>query len=241
MVTTHETPMSSNAHTNSQANQDHLQGAQDDSHGQPESPEAQAGAQFDHYRENAAQQIEDLAENAKTAARQMEGSDTLGLSGYVTDLAQSMTTLAENLRHRNVEQLLQDAGRLARENPVLFISGSVALGMGLSRLLKATAPSSDDSRPVHATAPSSGASTQGAQTESDLSDIEPSGPYDPVSPSPLSAEEMAATHPHDEDLHSNRPGTGLADSPPANPLNDDRDDDGPSATPSRSGPPKGDV
>lgn len=242
MVTTHETPMSSNAHTNSQASQDHLQGAHDDSHGQPESRDTQAGAQFDHYRENAAQQIEDLAENAQTAARQMEGNDTLGLSRYVTDLAQSMTTLAENMRHRNVEQLFQDAGRLARENPVLFIGGSVALGLVLSRLLKATASSSDASDADHPGAPPSGTSTQETQTGSDLSDVEPSRPYDPISPSPLAAGEVATTHRHDDNgLHSNRPGLGIADSPPANPLNDDKDDDVSSATPSRSGPPKGDI
>ncbi|CAM3401545.1 hypothetical protein PSFL111601_22975 [Pseudomonas floridensis] len=242
MATTNETSMSGNAHTGSQAGQDHLQGLQDDSHGNAENIARQAGAQFEQYRDNAAQQIENLAQNAQSAAQQMEGNDNLGLSRYVTDIAQSMTRLAESLRTKSAEQLLQDAGRLARENPVLFISGSVALGLGLSRLLKAST-SSTDTDPDMTTAD---LSVAGSSNTGDLTDVDASGPYDPISPSTLAAEEMVATHPHDNDvLHSARPGTGIPDSPAMTDFNDDLDDDLNSdlsrdGAP-KSGLPKGDV
>ncbi|MFJ4143641.1 hypothetical protein [Pseudomonas sp. NPDC089734] len=127
--------------TASQAHQEPLQGLQDDARHLKE----RGKEHFEHYRDHTAEQIDTLAENAQAAARQMADNDTLGLSGYVSDLAQSMTGLAENLRGKNADELLQEAGKLARDNPLLFITGSVALGLGLSRVLKVSMSTADSS------------------------------------------------------------------------------------------------
>ncbi|WP_085646593.1 MULTISPECIES: hypothetical protein [unclassified Pseudomonas] len=97
----------------------------------------QADAQFGEYRDTAADQIEALAQGAKSFISEIEDKDTLGMSDYLTDMAESMTGLAGNLRGKSAEQLLHDAADLARSNPGLFIAGSIALGFGLSRFLKA--------------------------------------------------------------------------------------------------------
>jgi hypothetical protein len=44
------------------------------------------------------------------------------------------------MRGKSAEEMLQQAGRLARENPALFVTGSVAVGFGLSRFLRASSP-----------------------------------------------------------------------------------------------------
>lgn len=97
----------------------------------------QADAQFGQYRDTAADQIEALAQGAKSFVSEIESKDTLGMSDYLADMAESMSGLAGNLRGKSAEQLLHDAANLARSNPTLFIAGSVALGFGLSRFLKA--------------------------------------------------------------------------------------------------------
>lgn len=97
----------------------------------------QADAQFGQYRDTAAEQIEALAQGAKSFVSELEDKDTLGMSDYLSDMADSMTGLAQNLRGKSAEQLLHDAAELARSNPALFIAGSVAIGFGLSRFLKA--------------------------------------------------------------------------------------------------------
>ncbi|KPG95600.1 hypothetical protein AEQ67_20470 [Pseudomonas sp. RIT-PI-q] len=97
----------------------------------------QADAQFGQYRDTAADQIEALAQGAKSFVSEIESKDTLGMSDYLSDMAESMSGLAGNLRGKSAEQLLHDAADLARNNPALFIAGSVALGFGLSRFLKA--------------------------------------------------------------------------------------------------------
>ncbi|VVP20860.1 hypothetical protein [Pseudomonas fluorescens] len=99
----------------------------------------QADAQFGQYRDTAADQMEALAQGAKSFVAELQDKDTLGMSDYLTDMAESMSGLAGNLRGKSAEQLLHDGADLARTNPALFIAGSIALGFGLSRFLKAGA------------------------------------------------------------------------------------------------------
>ncbi|MBZ9780960.1 hypothetical protein K9857_05285 [Pseudomonas sp. REP124] len=98
----------------------------------------QADAQFGQYRDTAADQIDALAKGAKSFVSELEEHDTLGMSDYLSDMAQSMSGLAGNLRGKSAEQLLHDGAELARSNPALFIAGSIAIGFGLSRFIKAS-------------------------------------------------------------------------------------------------------
>lgn len=174
--------------------EEHLQHLQDDAKAALESAKEHGTAQFEQYRDTAAEQINALAQGAQSAAQQMEGSDTLGLSHYVTDIAQNMATLADNLRGKSADELLQQAGRLARDNPALFLTGSVALGFGLSRFLRASSPS---------------------PTSSSTSPMKPSEPGDSavdrhqtgINPAIAADEELPVTPAHTDDVyHSARPG-----------------------------------
>ena len=98
----------------------------------------QGKSQLEGYRETAADELEAVAQSAKAAAQELEGQDRLGLSTYVSSMAQSMVKLSDDLRGKSVDQLFQDVNRLARDNPGLFIAGSVALGFGLTRFARAS-------------------------------------------------------------------------------------------------------
>lgn len=104
----------------------------------------QGSAQFEAYRDSAADQLEALAESARVAGEQLDERDSLGVSHYISDMARSMGSLAEGLRGKSADELLHQAGRLARDNPALFLAGSVAVGFGLSRLLRASAEDSGE-------------------------------------------------------------------------------------------------
>ncbi|MDQ7914403.1 hypothetical protein RCF34_14920 [Pseudomonas sp. 102515] len=98
----------------------------------------EGAAHYEHYRDTAADQLGAIAQSAQAAADELEDKDTLGLAHYVSDMARSLTGLAEDLRGKSAEQLLHQAGTLARDNPALFLTGSIAIGFGLSRFLKAS-------------------------------------------------------------------------------------------------------
>jgi len=126
----------------------------------------QADAQFGQYRDTAADQMEALAQGAKSFVAELQDKDTLGMSDYLADMAESMSGLAGNLRGKSAEQLLHDGADLARSNPALFIAGSIALGFGLSRFLKAgaapaaTFPDADDPAAGHSMPASGGFGAQ---------------------------------------------------------------------------------
>src|SRR5690606_16778722 len=104
----------------------------------------QGKGQLDGYRETAADGIEKVAQSAKAAAAELESQDQTGLSHYVSDMAQSMVKLADNLRGKSVDELVGEVNRLARDNPALFITGSIAIGFGLTRFARASTRHTDD-------------------------------------------------------------------------------------------------
>ena len=97
----------------------------------------QADEQFGQYRDTAADQIEALARGAQSVVSEIRTNDTFGMSDYLANMADSMSSLAGKLRSKSAEELLHDGADLARDNPGLFIVGSIAVGFGLSRFLKA--------------------------------------------------------------------------------------------------------
>ncbi|TBN34358.1 hypothetical protein [Pseudomonas sp. BGI-2] len=148
----------------------------------------QADAQFGQYRDTAADQIEALAKGAKSVVSELESKDTLGMSDYLADMADSMSGLAGNLRGKSAEQLLHDGAELARSNPGLFIAGSIALGFGLSRFLKAgsspaaTFPDADNPAAGHSMPPSGGFGAHRPYETSVASRNDPSPGITPASP-----------------------------------------------------------
>lgn len=96
-----------------------------------------------HRAESMYREASDVAAGASDAID--EAADKLEDSGHET-LSQAAGALSERVRmlsnyleDRRLEDLVDDARRLAQRNPGLFIAGGVALGFALSRLLKASA------------------------------------------------------------------------------------------------------
>lgn len=171
-----------------------------------------ADAQFGQYRDTAADQIEALAQGAKSFVSELEDKDTLGMSDYLTDMAESMTGLAGNLRGKSAEQLLHDAADLARSNPALFIAGSVAIGFGLSRFLKAgssaaaTVSADHDPASGNSTPPSGGYGVHRPYESSSAS---------PGDPSPGLATGITPASPNEHDHPTDFAGASAAFSPNA--------------------------
>ncbi|MEB0043539.1 MULTISPECIES: hypothetical protein [unclassified Pseudomonas] len=202
MATTYENSTSGSDQGDKPGAAEHLQTLQDDAKAALQGAKEHGAAQFEQYRDTAADQINNLAQTAKSAAEQFQENDTLGLSHYVTDIAQGMTSLADNLRGKSADELLRQAGQLARDNPALFLTGSVAVGFGLSRFLKASSSGASSGMGASKT-PSPTADTHsgsGYKTEPSTSGMAQGSPTPP---------------PNTDDVyHSARPGVPDSFSPP---------------------------
>lgn len=99
---------------------------------------SQGREQLEGLRGAAAENLEKLAEGAQAAASTLERDDVGHLSEYVSDVATRMTRLSSSLRSKSGDEILHDVSQMARENPALFITGSVAIGFGLARFARAS-------------------------------------------------------------------------------------------------------
>lgn len=80
-----------------------------------------------------------LSDAIDAAASKLDDHDRAGLARYARDLSGHLADAAGRIEGRSVDELANDARRLARNNPALFMIGSIAIGFGLSRFFKASA------------------------------------------------------------------------------------------------------
>lgn len=100
--------------------------------------------QVQQYREEAADKVDTLADSVKAAADRMRGDDVAHLSAHITDMANGLSRMADGLREKSADEILRDVRRIARENPTLFIAGSIAIGFGITRFARASASGQAD-------------------------------------------------------------------------------------------------
>ncbi len=79
-----------------------------------------------------------LSDAIDAAAAHLDENDRNGLARYAREMSSKLSAAAGQLEGRSVDELAEDAKRLARDNPALFLLGSVAVGFGLSRFFKAS-------------------------------------------------------------------------------------------------------
>lgn len=86
----------------------------------------------------AADALDDMEAVAEVEAEELERRGWDDLSSYVRDMASGIGELSDNLRHKSVDELVRSASDLAARNTGLFVLGSIAIGFGLSRFVKAS-------------------------------------------------------------------------------------------------------
>jgi hypothetical protein len=73
------------------------------------------------------------------ASSQFKEQNLQTLADYTSEIGSTIKSFSENLHNRTVEELLKDIQSIARRNPTAFVLGSIAVGVGISRFLKASA------------------------------------------------------------------------------------------------------
>lgn len=91
----------------------------------------------DDVKNRAADRAEEMARAADAAASELEKSGDGAISGYGHSLASMMRQLAGGLRDRDIEDFAAELAQFARRHPAAFLAGSVAVGFGIARILKA--------------------------------------------------------------------------------------------------------
>lgn len=100
---------------------------------------AEAGKQrLESGAGQAAERVDDIADAVGSAASRLSELEHEGLAEYADRFASYLGEMSTRLRSKNVDELTDDVRRLAERNPALFVLGSIAVGLGLSRFAKAS-------------------------------------------------------------------------------------------------------
>lgn len=92
---------------------------------------------IDSGKRAAADQIAELADAIDVAGSQLDQSQPT-LANYASRLADGVGSLATRLREDSIEDLYYEMRRLATRHPGMFLLGSAALGVVISRFMKAS-------------------------------------------------------------------------------------------------------
>lgn len=103
-----------------------------------EQAKTQGKQQVETARNTSAESLEKIAHSISAAASDLKEHDAGQLSGYVSTMAESLNGLATRLRDKNGGELVEELTRVGRENPGLFLTGSIAIGFGLARFIRAS-------------------------------------------------------------------------------------------------------
>jgi hypothetical protein len=87
------------------------------------------------------EQAEKAADALGAAAEEFESRGQESLGHMLAELSRNLGDLAKRVERKSLDELVQEGGRIAERNPLLFIAGSVAAGVMLSRFFKAHASS----------------------------------------------------------------------------------------------------
>jgi hypothetical protein len=97
-----------------------------------------ATAQLSTQKDRATDQLGTIVQAVRHSSERLRENQQETVAEYVEKAAEQLERFSENLRGKDVNELLQDAQRLARRQPALFIGGSFAVGLLAARFLKSS-------------------------------------------------------------------------------------------------------
>ena len=99
---------------------------------------------FEEQKGKAASKVKRYGKVIQQAAHALKAVKAQGLAEYADAAAERVEGVTEYLEERNLAQVLQDAGEVARKHPGMTIGGMFIAGFALARFLKASASREDE-------------------------------------------------------------------------------------------------
>jgi hypothetical protein len=109
---------------------------------QAKQAEQQARSMVNSRKENAAEQLDDIAQAFRETGNQLRNQDNEAIARYTDSMADQVERFADYLHSGDYSRFISDAERLARRQPELFLGGAFTLGLLAARFFKSSSPQS---------------------------------------------------------------------------------------------------
>lgn len=93
--------------------------------------------------------FDDLSKAARAAVDTLEERNDHRIASYARTAANSLEQVRDYVRHADLSDLADDAGRVTRQHPGMVLGGLFVAGLAVSRFLKADRPYASRHRPPH--------------------------------------------------------------------------------------------
>jgi hypothetical protein len=103
-----------------------------------------ATSQLTAQKDKATDGLGSVAQAVRQTTQNLRDQQHDTVAQYVERAADQIERLSNGLKNKDVAELLDDAQRLARQQPALFIGGAFALGLVGARFLKSSSPTRSD-------------------------------------------------------------------------------------------------
>lgn len=97
-----------------------------------------AAAQLNTQKNRATDGIGSVAQVARETTQHLRERQHETVAGYVEQAADQLERFSQGLKNKDVGELVEDAQRLARRQPALFVGGAFALGLAGARFFKSS-------------------------------------------------------------------------------------------------------
>ena len=98
-----------------------------------------AAAQLNTQKDRATEGIGSVAQVARDTTQHLRDTQHETIARYVEQAADQLDRFSQGLKDKDVGELVEDAQRLARRQPGLFVGGAFALGLAGARFFKSSA------------------------------------------------------------------------------------------------------
>ena len=99
-----------------------------------------ASAQINSQKDRATDGLGTMAQAVRQSTQQLRDQQHDTVAGYVEQAAEQIEKLSQRLKQKDVGELLNDAQRLARRQPALFVGAAFVLGLIGARVMKSSPP-----------------------------------------------------------------------------------------------------
>ena len=113
-----------------------------------------ATARLTSQRDRGLDVLGSVSDAVRTTTQKLRDNQHDAIAGYVDRAADQIDEWSQQLRDKDVEELITDVQRLARRRPAVFIGTAFALGLLGARFLKSSPRDDRNDRPVTRSVPS---------------------------------------------------------------------------------------
>lgn len=105
-----------------------------------------ANAQLTQQKDRATDGLGSVAQAVRQSTQQLREQQHDTIAQYIEQAADQLDKLSTRLKEKNINELVDDAQRFARQRPALFIGSAFAVGLIGSRFFKSSAERYEASR-----------------------------------------------------------------------------------------------